>query len=327
MTKTPADGDWNEYSYPLQLERGVSGRYVRFDVYGGGMNFAWAHEICVWSYNGVSAGELHDFAGTEAFTNLTMQNGNDDEMGDQEAPGYCVYSKKGYNAAEFVFELSQAEVNLAGSNGSRITAYAFLGVNVFNDGGYWMNCCDAGFAYSNESTGWRLFWATATDADGNRGWFDGGKSLNPSHSYKLTLDTSSADGKATLTAYDIDEDKVADMLEFDLYGSKADGSNTSYLTDIAIDWTGDDTFRDSDGNATTDWVKITEANLGSGMYLRNVRIYGCKLTAGGESFDWTTDRTANRGIWSDADSPITAETTSIHNVTEDMEYIIDLDLS
>jgi len=326
ITVTPSYESWLEYSYPLELDESISARYVRFNVSGGGMNYAWAHEIAVWKYEPIENKVVHEFKGSESFSNLTMKNADDDDMGDQGAPGYCVYSIKGFNKAEMTWEMSQVDVNIVGNNGSRVTAYVFLGVNVYNEGGYWMNCCDAGFGYGNDTTGWRLFAATATDENGKRSWFDGGKTLDSSHDYKLTLDTSTKDGWAVLTAYDITIGKVADTMEFYLYGAKADGSNTSYLTDIAIDWTGEQTWIDENGNKTDDGDKVTIAQLGSGMHLKNVRIYDCALYKDDKSFIWTKELTRVRGIWSDADSIVKAETTKIHHCLEDKEYIVDLDL-
>ena len=115
-------------------------------------------------------------------------------------------------------------------------------------------------------------------------------------------------------------------MEFYLYGAKADGSNTSYLTDIAIDWTGEQTWIDENGNKTDDGDKVTIAQLGSGMHLKNVRIYDCTLYKDDKSFIWTKELTRVRGIWSDADSIVKAETTKIHHCLEDKEYIVDLDL-
>ncbi len=324
ITKTPADATWVEYSYLLELDKSINGRYVKFVVSEGGMNFAWVHEICVWRYEAKEALESHVFNGTEEITNLTFTNPKDDMMGDQEAPGYCVYSKTGYNKSEFIFELSQAQVSTFGDNGSRITAYVFLGANVYDENGYWQNCCDAGFVYSNENTGWRLFAATATDENGNRGWYDGGKTLDSHSNYRLVLDTSVEDGRAAIYAYDMRDGSLADSITFDFYGVKKDGGNTAFLTDIAIDWTGEQTFVDTKGNPTEDWVEITKANTGHGMYLKNVRLYGCSLYKNEEKQIWTKSLTDHRGIWSDGDSEIDYVTTRIYCITEDMEYIVDL---
>lgn len=321
----PADSQWVQHSFPLQLENSVSGRYVKFRLYGEKMNFAWMHEIAVYTYEEETSFEKHDFKGTESFTNLTMQNANDKDMGDRYAPGYCVYSKKGYNKSELVFEMPQAVVQPFGKDGGRVVTYVFLGINVYDKNGYWQNCCDAGFQYSNETNGWHLFWATATDENGQRGWFNTSKTLNPKHTYKLILDNSEKDGYAKVTAFDLDTNQAADSYEFKLWGSKKDGINTDHLTDVAIDWAGEETTG-KDWVEERDWVEITNKYKNSGMCLKNVRLYGIALYKNGERFDWTKDLTRFRGIWSDKTHPIDFVTTSIHHCTEDYEYIIDLTL-
>lgn len=328
VVKEPAWDVWNTYTYPLELEESVSGRYVKIVLTGNNMNFAWAHEIGVWTYEKLEEKEKHVFEGTEEFSNLTFKNVTADSMGDQDAPGYCVYSKKGYNKGEFVFELSEVDVNTFGTKGGHVSAYVFLGINVYDANGYWQNCCDAGFTYDNETSGWHLFCAAATNENGERGWNADAKTLNPKHDYMLVLDSSEKDGHAVVYAVDLYDNTVADKLEFDLWGSKKDGSNTSYLTDIAIDWAGDATFVDTNGNPTTieNWVEITKANMGQGIRLNNVRLYGCALYKNGERSLWMKSMTDHRGIWSDSTHPIKEETTKIHHVTEDHEYIIDLDL-
>ncbi|MBO4366639.1 MAG: hypothetical protein J5843_03170 [Clostridia bacterium] len=328
VVKQPAWDAWNYYYFPLELERAASGRYVRIVLTGSQMGFVWAHEIGVWTYESEESRELHAFKGTERISNLTFTNRDDNSMGDMYAPGYCVYSKTGYNKGEFCFELSQVDAANRGSKKGHVTCYVFLGIGVNNDAGYWMNCCDAGFAYDGDNSGWHLFWATATDENGKRGWNADSKALNPKHDYKLVLDSSKKNGKATVTAIDLYDNSVADSLEFDLWGSKADGSNTYYLTDIAIDWADAETLVDTKGNPTTEdnWVEITLANMGQGIHLKNVRLYGIALYAGGKKQTWKKDMTDHRGIWSDAQDPITVETTVVHHIKADSEYIVDLDL-
>ena len=327
VIKEPAWAEWNNYFYPLMLEQSVSGRYVRVVFTGNNMNSVWAHEIAVWKYESIEQRELHVFAGTEEISNLTFTNRDANSMGDQYAPGYCVYSRRGYNKAEFIFELSQIDVNNRGSKNGHVTCYVFLGINVFNALG-WQNCCDAGFTYDGDSTGWHLFWATATNENGERGWNANSKALNSKHDYKLILDSSAQNGKATVTAIDLYDGSVADSMEFDLWGSRADGSNTAYLTDIAIDWADAATLVDTQGNPTTEsnWVEVTLANMGQGIHMKNVRLYDIKLYKDEECSLWTEEMTDTRGIWSDAEDPISVVTTRISHIIEDYEYIIDLDL-
>ena len=152
--------------------------------------------------------------------------------------------------------------------------------------------------------------------------------VNTKHDYKLVLDSSKENGKVTMTAIDLADGKVADSLEFDLWGSKADGSNTLYLTDIAIDWADENTLVDTNGNPTTEdnWVEITKANMNQGIYMKNVRLYDIALYKNGERHIWDKTLTDRRGMWSDKNDPIDAVTTSVSHIVEDYEYIIDLDL-
>ena len=328
VVKEPAWDEWNYYTYPLELEQSVSGRYVKIAFSENNMNWIWAHEVAVWSYEKQEARKLHAFKGTEEITNLTFANRDKNAMGDQYAPGYCVYSKVGYNKAEMTFELSQADVCNRGTKNGYVTCYVFLGIDVRNENGYWMNCCDAGLTYGGETSGWHLFWATATDENGNRGWNADSKALNPKHDYKIVLDSSKKDGRVKLSAIDLYDGSIADTMEFELWGSKADGSNTSYLTDIAIDWADENTMVDTNGNPTSieNWVEITKANMGQGIHLKNIRLYDIALYKGKKRYEWKKDLTDRRGIWSDKNDPITTVTTRISHIVEDYEYIVDLDL-
>ncbi len=321
-------GGWNYYYFPLSLDESVCARYIRIELTGAGMNWAWMHEIAVWSYEELVKNELHEFNGTEELSNLTLANRDDDSMGDKYAPGYCVHSNYGYNKAEMKFELSQVDANNYGTKDGHVTCYVFLGISIKNEQGYWQNCCDAGFTYDGDSKGWHLFWATATDQNGKRGWESNTKTLNPKHDYQLVLDSSFEDGKAKLTAIDLADGSVADELTFDLWGSKKDGSNTYYLTDIAIDWADEKTLVDTKGNPTTEenWIEVTKANMGQGIHLNNVRLYDISLYKGGERYLWTKEHTSHRGIWSDKNMPFYVETTKVYKIIEDYEYIIDLDL-
>lgn len=328
VTSEEGWGGWTHYYFPLELAQSVSARYVKIVLTGSGMNFAWMHELAVYTYEADEKNALHEFKGTEEITNLTYANRDKNSMGDQGAPGYCVYSKVGFNKAEMNVEVSQIDVNNFGSKKGHVTCYAFLGASVNNAGGWWMNNCDAGLMYDTETTGWHLFWATSTDANGKRGWDSNSKTLNGKHDYKIVLDTSYADGKAKVSAIDLADNSVADSMEFELWGAKKDGSNTLYLTDIAIDWADENTFVDTQGNPTTEdnWVEITKANMNQGIHLNNVRLYDIALYRNGTRLPWTKDLTDRRGIWSDKNDPIDVVTTRIHHIIEDYEYIIDLDL-
>ena len=324
VISNPSDETWVEYSFPLALEETVAARYVRFDLSGNGMNYAWMHEICVWKYVEAAPVAMHAFKGTEAFDNLSFTNPG--QMGDADGPAYCVYSQKGYNKAEMNFELSAAEASVAGKRGALMNGYVFLGATAFNEEGYWVNSCDAGLTYTGENGGWRLFWNTADDGTGNRGWFSGGKTLDDTRNYRITLDCSKKDGWAVVTVTDIDDERVVDSAEFRFPGSKADGGNLEMLTDIAVDWASEDTWVDSHGEPTEDWTEVVFACAGQNMYFKNLRIYGCALYGGGLRFDWEPACTDRRGLTPDSGTEVYGKVITVHSVTGDTEYIVDIDL-
>ncbi|MBO4276962.1 MAG: hypothetical protein J5925_01015, partial [Clostridia bacterium] len=324
VVATPADGDWVEYSFPLAPYNTCNARYVRFDLSGAGMNYAWMHEICVWKYVEAEPLKTHEYTGTESLDNTTFKNTG--HMGDDDGPAYCVYSNVGYNKAEMSFALSEAETSTLGRSGIRMNGFVFLGINAYNDEGYWCNCCDAGVCYTGENGGWSLFWGTADDGTGKPGWYSGGKTLDPARNYVLTLDSSQKDNFVVLTVTDADDGKVADRAEFRLAGTKADGSNTDYLTDIAVDWAGEESWIDADGNPTEDWREVLFACAGQKMCFKNIRIYGCTLYSGETRFDWDSSCTNRRGLCPDAGTDVYGTVITVHHIKADSEYVIDIDL-
>ena len=322
---TPYENGWTLYSFPYLISTEVKARYIRYDLSGDGMNYIWAYELSVWQYVKDEQNDIHEFSGTTNFSNLDYTNPG--YMGDNDGPAYCVYSKKGYNKAEFIFELSQLDVNNLGSNGARVNAFVFLGIDVYNDQGNWMNCCDSGFYYTGVNGGWQLFTAIYDDGAGEYSWYSCGPTIDPTYDYKLVLDSSYQDGKAKLTIINMYDGAAVSEHEFDLYGAKASGQNTSYLTNIAFDWAGESTWVDSDGNATDDWKKVMRNCIGSGIRMKNVRIYGCALYKDGERLDWTSDLTDRRCITPDRSyTGFDEQITTVRSASNDTEYIVDLDL-
>ena len=62
--------------------------------------------------------------------------------------------------------------------------------------------------------------------------------------------------------------------------------------------------------------------------MKNIRVTNCKLFKNNEEFDWTNDITQNRGIWPDSSiSKIDYACTVVKNATENIEYIVDLDMN
>lgn len=252
-------------------------------------------------------------------------------MGDQDGPAYCVYSKQGYTAVSMVLELSQLDLNIYRQDQPHrhVNAYIFLGADTYDpETGNWMNCADAGLVYSG-SNGWHIFYNLFTCADPEQTptWYESEISLNAEHDYRLSLNVSHRDGRATLSVYDLNIGVTADRISFELYGAKKDGSNVSFLTNFALDYP-ENLRLDTTGAPSTDWVEITRYNTDQGIYLKNIRVHDCTLYQGETAIAWTTKHTQNRGIWPDADiSKLDYPCTTIRNAIENTEYIVDLDLN
>ncbi len=267
------------------------------------------------------------YDGTEAFDSTTFSNG-DGKMGDADGPAYCVYSVRGTQGAEMEVELSQAEVGIYREDGRHVNAYVFLGADVYDpDGGYWINCADAGLVYSDRA-GWHLFYNlySVEDPENTPTWYESARHLRPDRDYRLTLRSDEKDGTAVLTVTDLTTGKAADRATFELRGAKADGSNTAYLTDFALDYP-DDVKQGPDGAPSDDWVQITLGNTDRGLYLRNLRVKNCGLLRDGETVGWSEALTANRGIWPDASIAIGYPCAAVRCADENYSYIVDLDMN
>ncbi|MCH5183726.1 MAG: hypothetical protein J1E00_06085 [Oscillospiraceae bacterium] len=269
----------------------------------------------------------YEYDGEESFSNLTFSNG-EGKMGDQDGPAYCVYSTKGVQAASMEIELSQLELQIYREDGAHVNAYIFLGVDVYDpETGYWKNCADAGLVYSGRD-GWHVFYNLYSTADPNAStWYESDRRLRDDHDYRLVLDSSQRDGRAVLSVIDITSNIRVDRVIFDLQYAKADGSNTAYLTDFALDYP-EDTMQGPDGQPSEDWIDITLGNTDRGIYLRNLRVKNCRVTRDGVEYDWTEEQTANRGIWPDASmTGIDYACTRVRNAKENIAYMIDLDMN
>ncbi len=239
--------------------------------------------------------------GSTVITNRNYDNGGG-KMGDNDGPAYCVYSKIGYNKASMDIAVDKIKINtIRRTDGKFVNAYIFLGCDVYN-GAWWANCFDTGLCYSGKNPAWHLFYNIYKPAgDGEATWYESKVKLSPEHSYTLTLDTSLADEMATLTIYDLTLDKIADSVTFSVYGMKADGSNTSYLMDFALDYP-PNTKLDTSGNASEDFVEITLYNTDEDLYMQNILVENVKIYKGtdpGVPLVWDDTHTGNRALWPD----------------------------
>ncbi len=264
-------------------------------------------------------------------TNLDFDN-QGKKMGDCDGPAYCVYSKTGYNKASMDVLISKIKVNsIRASDKKYVNMYMFLGCDVLSSpNGWWVNCFDCGFCYSGNNPAWHLFYNIYETADKSQaGWYESTKRLKSTHDYRLTLDTSSEDGKAILTVYDLTTDKKADEAVFYVKNLKADGSSTSYLMDFAIDYPGN-TKMGTDGKPSEDWCDITMYNTDEDLYLQNIIVENVKIWKNGVEQVWDDTVTDHRALWPDCnmkqiDYPCTFLVCDEENY--DSSYRVDLDMN
>ncbi|MBP5230273.1 MAG: hypothetical protein ILO68_00955, partial [Clostridia bacterium] len=178
---------------------------------------------------------------------------------------------------------------------------------------------------------WHLFYNIYDPADGQKGWYESSVRLNSKHDYRLTLDTSEEDEKATVVIYDLTAEKEADRAVFYVKKMKRDGSNTSYLMDFALDYP-DNVRKDRNGKTTQDWAEITLYNTDEGLFLNNVLVTNTMILPGtsDEMVPWDGNATNNRSLWPDRtveifDYPCT--TVYVDENEPDSSFRVDLDMN
>jgi hypothetical protein len=265
---------------------------------------------------------------TPDFTNLTYDNGNG-RMADTDGPAYVVYSKKGYNKASVDVLLSGVEINnVRKSNNKFVNAYIFLGIDVYDTEGNWINCADTGLCYSGRNGNWHLFYNIyQPTTEGAQTWYESKVKLNAKHDYRLILDSSKEDEKVSITVYDLTDDKVADSKEFGIANSLASGENTSFLQNYALDYPEDVKF-DTKGNPSKDdWVEITLFNTDQGIYMKNLQIAAATLTKDNNEATWTEELTSNRGVWPDKNVKIDYEVVKIYKDSFDNKFTVTFNMN
>lgn len=267
--------------------------------------------------------------GAHVITNLNYSNG-DGKMGDADGPAYAVYSKVGYNKASMDIKVSQIKINtIRQSDKKFVNAYIFLGADVYN-GEWWTNCFDTGLCYSGKNPSWHLFYNIYEPADSSQYfWYESKVKLDPTHDYRLILDTSEENTKATIIVYDLTDDKEVDRVSFYVKGMKADGSNTAYLMDLALDYP-QNTKLDTSGNPSEDWVEITLYNTDEDLYMQNVLVDNVKIYKNGTEYTWDETHTKNRSLWPDSSyTKIDYACTKVITLgdTYDYEFRVDLDMN
>ena len=267
--------------------------------------------------------------GATVITNLDYSNGNG-KMGDADGPAYAVYSKVGFNKASMDVKISDIKINnIRQSDGKFVNAYIFLGCDVYN-GTWWSNCFDAGFCYAGTKPAGHLFYNIYEPAEsGQKSWYESSVKLNPKHDYRLILDTSEENTKATVIIYDLTDALEADRVSFYVKGMKADGSNTAYLMDFALDYP-PNTKLDTSGKPSEDWVEITLYNTDEDLYMQNVLVDNVKIYKGENEYVWDETHTNNRSLWPDNSyTEFDYACTKVITLgdTYDYEFRVDLDMN
>jgi len=271
-------------------------------------------------------------SGDKAITSSRYRNS--ERIGDWGGPAYAVHSQKGYNHASIDVELSDVEINMVRkSDGKYLVGYLFLAMNIYDaEGGYWVNCLDAGLQYDSPVGSWRLFYFINNASDPNQPlWYTSDLYLDSTHDYRIILDCSKTNHRTTLTAYDLTEGKVADSVEFQSRWSLKDGSNVDFVQDYAIDMP-ENTMYDLSGNKHQDiylqvsdqiWKEVILYNSNEGIYMRNVKITNARLN----NEPWTEGKTRLRGFSPDRkQADIGYDVVKVSQAKWDSEFRIDFDL-
>lgn len=263
--------------------------------------------------------------GKEAFTNLTFDNGGG-KCGDADGPAYMVYSKVGYRKASMDILLSGVEMNVfRESDLLPLTAYIFLGVDVYDEGGAWINCFDAGLGYHTGKQKWTLFHNIYDVPLTQNKWYMSSKYLDETHDYRIVLDTSQNAGWAALTVYDLTEGgREHDSVIFQTKGTKTDGSNTAFLQDYALDFPDNVKYNTSGRPVKNNWQEITLYNTDENVYMRNIQIVNATL----DGQPWTAEKTLNRAVWPDCTmGKIDYPVVRVSRAAYDTQLRIDFDMN
>jgi len=248
----------------------------------------------------------------EYITNLNYRNPG--KMGDDDGPAMVIYSNVGYNRAEMTVRVSGIDMNTVRlvEHGRRpqyqaLSAFLFLGVDVWS-GEWWQNCFDAGLAWMGVDGGWRLFYNIfQPDVQDARSWWHSDIILPSDQDYLLVVDTSQEDAKARLSVYDMDGNEL-DSIVFFVRGMLADGSNTSYYMNFAVDYPGtlkfDRDYTMFEGRHDADWAEITLANTDHNLFMRNVVVEGAYIYNDSNGrMRWSAAQTSHLSVWPDLDYP------------------------
>ncbi|MBE6579175.1 MAG: hypothetical protein E7651_05120 [Ruminococcaceae bacterium] len=267
-------------------------------------------------------GELRDSA-TGKLDSLTYTNNG--RMGDLDGTAFAIYSPIGYNGASGTIDLKNAQLRRVLPDGRFINAYAFFGVDVYS-GEWWQNCVDVGFCRSGQTGKWHLFYNMYEPLnEGTNTWYESSKTL-PDDIYDMTF-TMEGDQYVRLTVTGRNRGRT-DTVLVEVKGAKADGSNTAFLFNAALDYP-PDTMLDREGNPCSDFVEITLACTDLGLYFRNLYVSELKLYSEDkpEGETWTSELAQSTGIWPDqTNAGFDYAPTTIYTF-DGSAYVIDFDMN
>jgi hypothetical protein len=255
----------------------------------------------------------------------SMNYMNTGKMGDQDGPAFAVYSNKGYNGASVDLNLKDVEIKTKLKKSLKfVNAYAFLGIDVYKNN-YWANCVDVGIVWSGSTGGWHIFYNMYEPLNSSTStWYESRKILPRGDEYKLTL--SLTEDNYALLVVEGHNNGFKDEVKVEVKGAKKDGSNTSFLFNVALDYP-PNTKVDREGNPCEDWKEITYANTDKGIYFKNLRAYNLTLFQGeNDKFPWINDKNTAVSIWPDLKLNFDYAPTEV-GLFDGTEYCINLDMN
>ena len=256
----------------------------------------------------------------------TLDYKNTGKMGDTDGPAFAVYSNLGYTGASATLDLASMEINTVMPSGKFINGYAFFGIDVYNKtGSWWVNCVDVGLCWSGRNGGWHVFYnmyeplneKTAT-------WYESRVILPKDDIYNMSL-TLTEDNYAVLTV-EGQNSGVKDEVRVEVKGAFADGRNTAFLFNAALDYP-PNTKVDRNGKRCEDFAEITLANTDQGLYLRSFHVKDLTLHKNDTTFPWTTDKCSAVSIWPDKTIAGFDYSPTVVETSDGTEYLIDLDMN
>ena len=255
----------------------------------------------------------------------SMGYANEGKMGDQDGPAFAVYSNKGYNGASVDLNLEDLEISTRLPGSKYVNGYAFLGIDVYSQGGGWINCVDVGLCWSGLWGGWHIFYNIYSPLnESTPTWYESTKKLPNDDHYNLTfVITEDNYAKLVVTGHN---NGFTDEVTVEVKGAKTDGSRTGFLFNVALDFP-PNTKVDREGNPCENWKEITYANTDKGIYLKNLHAYNLKLHQNdNEVIDWTNDLNSAVSIWPDKVLKFDYNATMV-GLFDGRQYVINLDVN